>query len=34
MKRLWNAATEGGVIARREREASLFEQGFAAQHLV
>jgi peptidoglycan hydrolase-like protein with peptidoglycan-binding domain len=33
MTRLWNPATAGGLIARRQREAKLWREGFAALQL-
>jgi peptidoglycan hydrolase-like protein with peptidoglycan-binding domain len=33
MTRLWSPATEAGVIARRQREAILWREGFEALHL-
>jgi hypothetical protein len=33
MVRLWDPATEGGVIKRRRREATLWRSGFPALQL-
>jgi hypothetical protein len=34
MIRIWDPKTEGGVIARRRREATLWRAGFEALQLV